>query len=262
MRELADRAAAQPRAIEVGGSDRRRGARRDGVGIDPQAERERTEHGQLRGGIAAVEIDARIGLGVAARTGIGDRLVQRAAGRFHPRQHRIGGAVQDGDNARDAIAGEAVADRADDRHRAADRRLEPQLTSLTAGQREQRRAVPRDDLFVRGDDRLAGEERGANPVGRRLDAADRLDHHVDVADEHLIDARRPPDARCRRQGVGFLVGAAIDDMGELEAVRWVRASQTTGDGGTDGATTKDCDTTACRTHSISSSPLRCPPCGH
>ena len=70
----------------------------------------------------------------------------------------------------DAIAGEAVAEHAHDRHGAADRRLETQLAPLPLGQRQQRVALMRDDLFARGDDRLAGQQRRANVVGGRLAA--------------------------------------------------------------------------------------------
>ena len=69
-----------------------------------------------------------------------------------------------------AIARQAVAERAHDRHRAADGRFEPQLPSLPLGQRQQRRPLVRDDLLVRGDDRLAGQERGADVVDGRLGA--------------------------------------------------------------------------------------------
>ena len=118
------------------------------------------------------------------------------------------------------IAGEAVADGAHDRHRAADRRLEAQLPSLARGER---RAAPapcaRDHLLVRGDDRLAGEQRRANPVGGRLDAADRLRRRR----RRRWSARR----RCassRRCGVErpasasrFAGGAAVEDVRELES---------------------------------------------
>ena len=46
--------------------------------------------------------------------------------------------------------------------------------------------MTRDDLLVRRDDGLAGEQRGANPVGGRLDAADRFDDDVGVALEHIV----------------------------------------------------------------------------
>ena len=78
--------------------------------------------------------------GEAAGARVRDGLVDRAARVASMlRQHGVGRAVQDRDDARDPIAGETVAERAHDRHRAADRRLEPQLAALPLGQRQQRR---------------------------------------------------------------------------------------------------------------------------
>ena len=142
----------------------------------------------------------------------------RAAGRLHLRQHGVGGAVQDRHDARDAIAGEPVGDCADDRHRAADRRFEAQLTALARGERQQRGAVARHHLLVGGDDRLAGEQRRANPAGGRLEAADRFDDDVGVAAKDVVDARGP-DGR-RRPCAGdarFCVRASIENVGEAKA---------------------------------------------
>ena len=230
------------------GCELRRAARLDLAGADAQAERERAQDRQLRGRIAAVEIGRRIGLGVAARAGIGDRLVDRAARRVHVRQHGIAGAVQDRVDARDPLAGEAVAQRANDRHRAADRRLEAQLPPLPLGERQQRVTVVRDDLLVRRDHRFAGEQRAADVVDGRLGADDRFDDDVDVAGEQVVEPVGPGQTAGERLGLprALLACAPIADVGELEVRRRVGAGETPGDGGPDGAEAENADATARR----------------
>ena len=70
-------------------------------------------------------------------------------------------------------------------------------------------------LFIGGDYRLASLQRAPNPVGCRVEAADRFDHDVDVALQDLIETRCPDDARVAELEA-LAVGAAIDDVRELE----------------------------------------------
>jgi hypothetical protein len=119
-------------------------------------------------------------------------------------------------------------------------------------------SVPRDDLLVRGDDRLAGSERRARPLGRRLEAANGFDHDVEIGGEDVADVGGPGDGRHTRlldQGFTFQRGVAIEDVCELETGGSVGTGQAAGDGGTDGAKPEDCYTTAFTTHSTSSSLL-------
>src|SRR6059036_3668927 len=107
----------------------------------------------------------------------------------------------------------------------------------------------RDDLLVRGDDRFAGDERRANPLGRRLDAANRLDDDVRVAGEDVADVRRPDDIAAKRGArSGQLVAlggrATVEDVCQLEPVDRVEACETRGDGGSDRAEAKERDATA------------------
>ena len=130
MRELADRAVPASRIVEIGRRDASGRSHRNPDRIQVQPEREAAEDRELRARIVAVEIRRRVGLGVALRARVGKRRVHRAAGGVDLRQDGVGRAVQNRLDAGDAIAGEAFGDGADDRHRAADGCLEPQLTPL------------------------------------------------------------------------------------------------------------------------------------
>src|SRR5204862_4619680 len=171
----------------------------------------------------------------------------RAPGRLHRRQHGVRRAVEDGVDPREAVAGQAVADRADDGHRAADGGLKAELTALSRREREQPPSVARDDLLVRRDDRFPGPQGVAPPVGGRIEPADRFDDDVDVAGEQLVDRCGPPDLRELRMRGAFRVGAAIEDVRELQSAGGVGGRQTAGERGADGAETEEADAAAGRT---------------
>ena len=68
-------------------------------------------------------------------------------------------------------------------HRA---RLEAQEGAVVFGRLQQLGAVLREELLVGRHDRLAGREGGELERARRLDAADQLDHDVDLGVVHEI----------------------------------------------------------------------------
>ena len=126
-------------------------------------------------------------------------------------------------------------DGADDRHRPADGCFESQLTSLARRERPERRAVVRNHLLVGGDHRLAGFQRAPNPVGRRVEAADRFDDDVDVALQDFVETRWSR-RRARRPDWRRLRSARRSTMCVSSRLRdSVAAGQTPGDGRTDGA---------------------------
>ena len=57
------------------------------------------------------------------------------------------------------------------------------------------RAVMRDQLLVRGHDRLARQQRRPHPFVRRMQPADELDDDVDVARQDVVDRLGPGDRR-------------------------------------------------------------------
>ena len=65
--------------------------------------------GQDRGlgrGVEALDVGGRVGLGVAQRLGLGQRLGEARAGGVHPVQDEVRGAVDDAEHAVHRVAGE------------------------------------------------------------------------------------------------------------------------------------------------------------
>ena len=157
MGQLADCATALPCVDDFLPGDHRGGLPRDFSGIHPKPERQRTQDCEFGRGVVAVEIGARIRFGKSACARRSERFFNRTVRRFHQRQHGVGGAVEDGVDTGDAIAGQALTNRADDRHRSTDRGFEPKLAPLPCGKPPQRGAVVGNHLLIGGDDGFAGE---------------------------------------------------------------------------------------------------------
>ena len=110
----------------------------------------------------------------------------------------------------DPVGGQAFLDRADQRDAARHRGLESQHDAVPARLLEQLGAVVGEERLVGGDHVLAGGERLEDERARRLEAADQLDHDLDLrVVEHPVgvaDQRQPrqvePLARPRQVGVG------------------------------------------------------------
>ena len=79
----------------------------------------------------------------------------------------------------DRLAGEALAQRADERDAARDRGLEQQVAAGSVGGAEQLGTDVGEQLLVGRDDGLAVLQRGEDQLTGRLDAADDLDDDVD-----------------------------------------------------------------------------------
>ena len=109
----------------------------------------------------ALDVERRIGLGVAQPLRLLQAFLERQLLALHAREHVIAGAVEDAVDARDGIAGEPLAQRLHDRDGAADRGLEIERDLVLLGERRQLDAVPRQQRLVGGDHRLAGLERRA-----------------------------------------------------------------------------------------------------
>ena len=145
----------------------------------------RGEDRQLVRGIDAVDVERRIGFGVAQLLRIGEHFGELAAALAHLRQDVVAGAVEDAGDAADAVRGQPLAQRLDHRNAAGHRRLERQRHAALLGRGGKCRAMHRQHRLVGGDHRLAGRQRRLHQCSRRpIGSADQLHHHV-----------RPPDRR-------------------------------------------------------------------
>ena len=111
------------------------------------------------------------------------------------------------------VAGEAVAQRPDDRDGAADGRLVVQLRADLLGDREQLGAVGREQRLVGGDDVGAGVHRELEVLAGRLEAADQLDDDVGAEDQRLGVGR---EQMLRDVGGALRLQVAHRDAHQLE----------------------------------------------
>ena len=107
---------------------------------------------ELLRGVVALDVEGRIGLGVAEPLRVLQAVGERQPLLLHARQDVVAGAVEDAVDARDRIAGQRLAQRLDDRDAAGDRRLEVERDALLLGELGERDAVLGEQRLVGGDD--------------------------------------------------------------------------------------------------------------
>ena len=117
--------------------------------IDLGAEGEAREQGQLVGRVDPIDVETRVGLGVAQGLGFGEHILEGALALAHVAQDVIAGAVEDADDAVDPVGRQPLADRLDDRDAAGDRRLVGQRGPGLGRGPGQRRAVLGQERLVR-----------------------------------------------------------------------------------------------------------------
>ena len=111
-----------------------------GLEVGPAAERQRRQQGELVRRIDAVDVEARIGLGIAQTLRFGEHLVERAPALAHVGEDVVAGAVQDAVDPLDPVAGQALAQGLDDRDAAGHGGLETDRGAIGLGEvGEQRR---------------------------------------------------------------------------------------------------------------------------
>jgi hypothetical protein len=125
----------------------------DRVEARAAAERQGRQQRQLVRGVDAVDVEGRIGLGVAQALRLGQHVGELAPGLAHGGEDEIAGAVKDAVDAQDAVGGQPLTQRADDRDAARDRCLVPQLRAGVLGQ-------PRKLVAVQRQHRLVGRDHG------------------------------------------------------------------------------------------------------
>ena len=133
------------------------------------------------GGVEAADVEGGIGFRIAEALRFGEAIFERDFLGFHLRQDVVAGAVQNAVDARYFVAGEALAQRLDDRDAARDRRLELEGDARGLRPCRQVEAVVGKHRFVGGDHAFAGVERGAGRgESRAALPADQLDEAIDV----------------------------------------------------------------------------------
>ena len=174
--------------------------------------------------VAAVDVLARIGLGVAQPLGLGQRLLVGESAR-HLGEDEVGGAVDDAVDAIDVGGGERLGQHADDWHHAGHGRLEAQLDAMLAGGAEQLVAVLGQELLVGGDHRAPGAHRAQDVFARGLDTAHQLDDQLGLLEDLLeVAAAAREHAGEQRPAAGELldmVRALLEQASERSADRAV-----------------------------------------
>ena len=190
--DQADTEAQGRRLGNVGGDHMADAGGGDMVEVQFGAKGQAGKDGQLVRGIDAVNVEARIGLGIAQFLGFLQHLVKAPAFLFHGGQDVIAGAVEDAIDAADLVGGRAFAHALDDRNAAGDRRFIFERHARLLGAAGKVQAMMGQHRLVGGDERLAGGQALAGEgEGRAVGAADQFDHHVDIVAgrqrRHVVD---------------------------------------------------------------------------
>ena len=207
-------AVAQPLGVlDVGG-----GELADALGVrlvelHRDAEGDGREDGELVGGVDAVDVEGGVGLGVAQALRLGEHDVEGQALVAHLREDVVAGAVDDPGDPLDAVGGEALADRLDDRDAARHRRLEGHHHAPGVRGREDLVAVLGEQRLVGGDHVLAARDGRQHQLLRARLAADQLDDDVDVGlrDDRAGSATSSMPSSATARGFGEVAGRGHGD---------------------------------------------------
>ena len=157
--------------------------RADAFGVDVgeaqrNAEGDRRHDGELVGGVDAIDIEARVGFGVAERLGLGEHVLEPPPARRHFAENEVAGAIDDSGEPFDAVGGEPLAQGFDDGDAAGDAAFVGEHRATAGGGREQLVAALGDQRLVGGYHMLAvGKRLGDQPEGG-VEAAHGLHHDL------------------------------------------------------------------------------------
>ncbi len=154
------------------------------AGHDPDPEGDRGDDGGLGRGVVPLDVRGGVAFGVAQALRLAEGVGVGRTRLGHAGEDVVRRAVDDAHDAVDALAGERLAQRPDERDATRHGCLEQQVDAGLLGGREQVRADVGQQLLVAGDHRLARLERGEHQLACRLDAADDLDDDVDLGVDH------------------------------------------------------------------------------
>ncbi len=130
-------------------------------------------------GVHALNVEGRVGLGIAQRLRFGQHVGEIPSLLPHLGQNEVAGAVDDARDPLHRVAGQTLADGLDDGDAAGHGRLEGDHQALLAGLGEDFVAMLGDQGLVGGDDVLAIVQRRQHQFARRAEAADEFDDDVD-----------------------------------------------------------------------------------
>ena len=146
---------------------------RDPLGVDARklqghAKRDGGENGELVGGIDSLDVEGGIRLRVPEVLRLREHVGKRATLVAHLGQDEIAGAVDDSGDPLDAIAGQTLTDRLDDRNAAGHRRFEGHADAIGVGGGENLVAVQCDERLVGGHHVLAVSDRPHHEIERDI----------------------------------------------------------------------------------------------
>ena len=154
--------------------------------------------------------------GKSVSAGVRETFAKGNLLRLHAGEDVIAGAVEDAVDARDLIAGEAVAQRLDDRNAAGNRRLEAERRALGLGELGEMKPVLGDQRLVGRDDGLAVAERRLDRgIGHAIRAADQFDKDIDVGRARQRHGIAEP-GKAGEIDVARLVAALRRDRGDSD----------------------------------------------
>jgi hypothetical protein len=177
-REVLDREAEARRKLVVDGLDAADALDWHAANRHARAEREHRQHHQLVRGVVAVDVERRLGLGVAQLLRLGERGLEGRALEAHATEDVIAGAIDDAAQRDHPVAGQRLAQRAHDGDAAAHRALEGQVGAARDGPIDELRPVQREQHLVGGHHAPALIERALDIAARRVHAAHHLDEQV------------------------------------------------------------------------------------
>ena len=188
----------------------------DAVELRCLAEGDGRQDSQLVGGVDAIDIKRRLGLGIAKRLRVRKDLVKRLAGLFHAGQDVVAGAIEDARHARHTVACQPFAKRLNRRDSAGNGGLIHQRDIILLGEAGQPCAMMRQHRLVGCDDMLSCFQRPCHKIQRdALFPANHLDHDVNIVtirdDGGVID---PVNARHVESAIRITASRADD--GNLE----------------------------------------------
>ena len=172
----------------------------DVLRLHPETVGQRGQDADLVQRIVTVDVQRRLGLGIALGLRVLEHLVEIRPLLLHPGEDVIAGAIDDAVELRDAVADKPFAQRFDDGDAAAHAGLVIEVGPVLPGRGEQFLAVRGEQGLVGGDDRLAQLERGQDHRARQRRAAHQFrdDVHLRVVHHGPPVGRQARDAESRR----------------------------------------------------------------